>query len=54
MVLKTDKSFHILGDPIPSIPLNQAMLLGDEYSSTDVGLERYADEGVTAAVQLTT
>jgi TetR/AcrR family transcriptional regulator, mexJK operon transcriptional repressor len=33
---------------ILSTPLNQAMLLGDEYSFTDVGLESYADEGVTA------
>ena len=33
---------------ILSIPLNQAMLLGDRYSFTDAGLERFADEGVTA------
>jgi hypothetical protein len=31
-----------------SIPLNQAMLLGDENSFTDPALDRYADEGVTA------
>jgi hypothetical protein len=36
---------------ILSTPLNQAMLLGDEYSFTDVGLERYADEGVSAFVR---
>jgi TetR/AcrR family transcriptional repressor of mexJK operon len=33
---------------ILSIPLNQAMLLGDESSFTDAALDRYADEGVTA------
>lgn len=33
---------------ILSIPLNQAMLLGDENSFTDAALDRYADEGVTA------
>lgn len=33
---------------ILSIPLNQAMLLGDEISFTEVALERYADEGVAA------
>ena len=47
-----------LGDPelaaehllslILSIPLNQAMLLGDDHSFTDAALDRYADEGVTA------
>jgi TetR/AcrR family transcriptional regulator, mexJK operon transcriptional repressor len=33
---------------ILSIPLNQAMLLGDENSLTDAALDRYADAGVTA------
>ena len=33
---------------ILSIPLNQAMLLGDENSFTDAALDRYADEGVKA------
>ncbi len=33
---------------ILSIPLNQAMLLGDDTSFTDAALDRYADEGVTA------
>jgi TetR/AcrR family transcriptional repressor of mexJK operon len=33
---------------ILSIPLNQAMLLGDENSFTDAALDRYADAGVTA------
>lgn len=33
---------------ILSIPLNQAMLLGDEISFTDAALNRYADEGVAA------
>jgi AcrR family transcriptional regulator len=33
---------------ILSIPLNQAMLLGDENSFTDAALDRYANEGVTA------
>jgi TetR/AcrR family transcriptional repressor of mexJK operon len=33
---------------ILSIPLNQAMLLGDENSFTDAALDRYADEGVRA------
>jgi TetR/AcrR family transcriptional repressor of mexJK operon len=31
---------------ILSIPLNQALLLGDENSFTDAALDRYADEGV--------
>jgi TetR/AcrR family transcriptional repressor of mexJK operon len=31
---------------ILSIPLNQAMLLGDEISFTEAALNRYADEGV--------
>jgi TetR/AcrR family transcriptional repressor of mexJK operon len=31
---------------ILSIPLNQAMLLGDECSFTDAALDSYADEGV--------
>lgn len=30
------------------VPLNQAMLLGDENSFTDAALDRYADEGATA------
>ena len=33
---------------ILSIPLNQAMLLGDAISFTEAALDRYADEGVTA------
>jgi TetR/AcrR family transcriptional repressor of mexJK operon len=33
---------------ILSIPLNQAMLLGDEHTFTDAALDRYADEGVAA------
>ena len=33
---------------ILSIPLDQAMLLGDENSVTDAALDRYADEGATA------
>src|ERR1700722_7247396 len=33
---------------ILSIPLNQAMLLGDEYTFTDAALDRYANDGVTA------
>jgi TetR/AcrR family transcriptional repressor of mexJK operon len=33
---------------ILSIPLNQAMLLGDEISFTEAALNKYADEGVTA------
>ena len=33
---------------ILSIPLNQAMLLGDEISLSEAALNRYADEGVTA------
>ncbi len=33
---------------ILSIPLNQAMLLGDQYAFTEAALDRYADEGVTA------
>jgi len=33
---------------IISIPLNQAMLLGDEKSFTDADLDRYADDGVAA------
>jgi len=33
---------------ILSIPLNQAMLLGDGVNFTDAVLDRYADEGVTA------
>ena len=33
---------------ILSIPLNQAMLLGDDNSFTAAALERYADHGVTA------
>jgi TetR/AcrR family transcriptional repressor of mexJK operon len=33
---------------ILSIPLNQAMLLGDENSFADPALDSYADEGVTA------
>jgi TetR/AcrR family transcriptional regulator, mexJK operon transcriptional repressor len=33
---------------ILSIPLNQAMLLGDDYSFTDAALDGYADEGVAA------
>ena len=33
---------------ILSIPLNQAMLLGDEHAFTEAALDRYADEGVTA------
>ena len=33
---------------ILSVPLNQAMLLGDGTSFTDAALDRYADEGVTA------
>jgi TetR/AcrR family transcriptional regulator, mexJK operon transcriptional repressor len=33
---------------ILSIPLNQAMLRGDEKSFTDAALDRYADEGVAA------
>ena len=33
---------------ILSIPLNQAMVLGDEYECTDAALDRYADEGVAA------
>jgi TetR/AcrR family transcriptional repressor of mexJK operon len=33
---------------ILSIPLNQAMLLGDEISYTEAALNRYADEGVMA------
>jgi AcrR family transcriptional regulator len=32
---------------ILSIPLNQAMLLGDANSFTDAALNRYADQGVT-------
>jgi TetR/AcrR family transcriptional repressor of mexJK operon len=31
---------------ILSIPLDQAMLLGDEHGITDAALDRYADEGV--------
>lgn len=31
-----------------SIPLNQAMLLGDEISFTEAALHRYADEGAAA------
>jgi TetR/AcrR family transcriptional repressor of mexJK operon len=31
---------------ILSIPLNQAMLLGDEHPFTDTALDRYADDGV--------
>jgi len=30
-----------------SIPLDQAMLLGDEYSITEAALDRYADAGVS-------
>jgi TetR/AcrR family transcriptional repressor of mexJK operon len=37
---------HLLG-LILSVPLNQAMLLGDEISFTEAALNRYADEGVT-------
>jgi hypothetical protein len=33
---------------ILSIPLNRAMLLGDEISFTEAALNRYADEGATA------
>jgi TetR/AcrR family transcriptional repressor of mexJK operon len=33
---------------ILSIPLDQAMLRGDEYSFTEAALDRYADEGATA------
>src|ERR1700682_4896559 len=33
---------------ILSIPLNQAMLLGDEVCFTEAALDRYADEGVAA------
>jgi TetR/AcrR family transcriptional repressor of mexJK operon len=33
---------------ILSIPLNQAMLLGDEVSFTEAALHRYADEGAAA------
>ena len=33
---------------ILAIPLNQAMLLGDENPFTDAALDRYADEGVAA------
>jgi AcrR family transcriptional regulator len=32
---------------ILSIPLNQAMLLGDQSSFTDAALDRFADEGVS-------
>jgi hypothetical protein len=32
---------------ILSIPLNQAMLLGDETSFSEADLDRYADEGVS-------
>jgi hypothetical protein len=32
---------------ILSIPLNQAMLLGDEHGLTEAALDRYADEGVS-------
>ena len=32
---------------ILSIPLNQAMLLGDEHGFTEAALDRYADEGVS-------
>jgi TetR/AcrR family transcriptional repressor of mexJK operon len=38
---------HLVG-LILSIPLNQAMLLGDETSFTEAALNGYADEGVTA------
>ena len=31
---------------ILSIPLNQAMLLGDQYAFTEAALDRYAEEGV--------
>ncbi len=53
-----DRQGLSLGDPelaaehllwlILSIPLNQAMLLGDTISFTEAALDRYADEGVTA------
>lgn len=36
---------------ILSIPLNQAMLLGDEISFTEAALHRYADEGAAAFLQ---
>ena len=32
---------------ILSIPLNQAMILGDELGFTEAALDRYADEGVS-------
>jgi TetR/AcrR family transcriptional regulator, mexJK operon transcriptional repressor len=32
---------------ILSVPLNQAMLLGDEHGFTEAALDRYADEGVS-------